>query len=96
GYDRRYGRNPYVRYDRGKPNPMFFRRDTDGRLPAMERVVALTPEQEPPRAYPFSSLREARVVNDELDGAPIVVFWAPGTASALDAARIARGRDVGS
>jgi hypothetical protein len=61
----------------------------------MERVVALE-ASDAPVAYPFSALSEKRVVNDELDGEPIVVLWGPGTASALDARQVAQGRDVGS
>jgi hypothetical protein len=61
----------------------------------MERVVALS-TVETAVAYPFSTLQARRVVNDHFDGSPIVVFWVPGTASAVDAARIADGREVGS
>ena len=61
----------------------------------MERVVAVSLADETV-AYPFSSLEKKRVVNDAIAGQPVVVFWAPGTASALDKGRIARGRDVGS
>ena len=61
----------------------------------MERVVAVTSISESV-AYPFSVLRDVPVVNDDFDGKPIVIFWAPGTASALDRAKIADGRDVGS
>jgi hypothetical protein len=96
GYDRPYGRNPYEGYDRGRgPIRSFFQRKVDGRLPAMERVAAL-PGSDPPVAYPFSVLRERRAVNDVLDGHRIVVLWAPGTASALDAGTVAGGRDVGA
>lgn len=96
GYDRKYGENPYVRYDqRESPISAFFGGRRDDRLPAMERVVALE-AADGAVAYPFSSLAKKRAVNDELDGEPIVVLWAPGAASALDAPRIERGRDVGS
>lgn len=47
-------------------------------------------------AYPFSRLREHRVVMDRVGGRPIVVFYQPGTASALDRARIADSRDAGA
>jgi hypothetical protein len=95
GYDRPYGRNPYARYDdrRNSPIASFFRRDTDPRMPAMERVVAM--ELGPGWAVSFETLAEARVVNATAEGLPFVVFWAPGAASALDHERIAEGRDVG-
>lgn len=94
GYSRPYGRNPYVGYDRGRrPLAEFFSRDTDPRLPAMERVVAI--ELGPGWAVPFRTLRTSRVVDAVAAGVPFTVFWAPGAASALDAAEVARGQDVG-
>ncbi|HUF13917.1 MAG TPA: DUF3179 domain-containing protein [Longimicrobiales bacterium] len=96
GHDRPYGRNPYAGYDRGRgPFARFFSRDVDERLPAMERVAAVR-LGERSVAYPFSSLAERRAVNDEVDGEPVAVFWVAGTASALDAGALARGRDVGA
>jgi hypothetical protein len=95
GYDRPYGRNPYVGYDDpgGGPLASFFRGDADPRLPAMERVVAV--ELGEGWAAAFERLRETRVVNEEVERTPFVVFWSPGAASALDEADIASGRDVG-
>jgi len=97
GHDRPYGRNPYTGYDDpdGTPWSRFFRKPADDRMPAMERIVAMSSSQTS-LAYPFTTLRRRRVMNDQMDGRPIVVFWAPGTASAVDAANIAGGRDVGS
>lgn len=95
GYERDYGRNPYVGYDDRDNRPLrnFFSRDTDPRLPAMERVAAL--ELGEGWAVSFETLREERVVNAEAGGTPFVVFWAAGAASALDSREIASGRDVG-
>lgn len=97
GVERPYGRNPYTGYDApgGSPIARFFRGRTDDRLPPMERVVAVHHDGETV-AYPFSRLHDVQVVNDEVGSTPIVVFWAPGTASALDEAQIAEGRDVGA
>jgi hypothetical protein len=97
GHQRPYGRNPYAGYDNpgGGPFSRFFRRAPDDRLPAMERVVAVQ-LGDVSAAFPFSVLAKRRVMHDDLDGGSIVVFWAPGTSSALDAAEIASGRDVGS
>ncbi len=97
GYERAYGRNPYIGYDDrdGSPWKRLFRSSTDGRLRAMERVVSVTLAGRDV-AYAFSALERERVVNDAIAGRSIVVFWIPGTASAVDAARIAEGRDVGS
>ena len=96
GHVRPYGQNPYQGYDtRRGPIASLFSRDTDDRLPAMERVAAVTLGEEPV-AYPFESLEEEPVVNDEIEGVPIVVFWAPGTTSALDDGLVSQGRDVGA
>ncbi len=95
GHERPYGRNPYVGYDDRGNSPIrsFFRRDTDPRLPAMERVVAL--ELGDGWAVGFEALQRERVVNAAREGVPFVVFWREGAASALDAAEISQGRDVG-
>ena len=93
----RYGHNPYQGYDRASgPIQRFFRFGRkDDRLPAMDRVVALENNGEF-LAVPFSVLAEERVANVQVGGLDIVVFWAPGTASAVDDSSIAAGRDVGS
>lgn len=95
GYERPYGRNPYVGYDDpgGRPLAGFFSRDPDPRLPAMERVVAV--ELGKGWAAPFMQMRRKRVANEAMEGTPFAVFWSPGAASALDRAEIASGRDVG-
>ncbi len=93
----RYGTNPYQGYDRGSgPWRQFFRFGRkDERLKAMERVVALEQDDEY-LAVPFSILAVKRVAAVRVGGLDVVVFWAPGTASALDNSTIADGRDVGS
>jgi hypothetical protein len=93
GFDRDYGRNPYVGYDTGRPLASFFFGDADPRLPAMERVAAV--ELGKGWASPLSLLRKARVVNAMVAKTPFVVFWSAGAASALDRGEIAQGRDVG-
>ena len=95
GFSRNYGRNPYTGYDSVDDNPFLFRGDVDGRLSATERVVAVELNGETV-AYPFSVLEGLLVVHDSVGGEPIVVFFQPGTASALDASTIADSRDVGA
>ncbi len=94
GYQRNYGENPYLKYDSSR-RPFLFEEALDRRLPAMARVVTVRQGGEA-AAYPFSALEAQRVVNDCIGTRPIAIFWQPGTASALDAASIALGRDVGS
>lgn len=95
GHRRDYGRNPYVGYDDIGQSPFLFDGPTDGRLRPMERVVSVTVSNESV-AYPFPALRDRRLVTDSVGGQPIVVFFEPGTASALDGSDIASSRDVGS
>lgn len=94
GYNRDYGRNPYVGYDRIDQSPFLFEGKLDGRLRPMERVVAVSLGGEDV-AYPFSLLSQRYVIADRVGGQPLVVFWQAGAASALDAAVIPGGRDVG-
>ncbi len=96
GHRRDYGVNPYVGYDtRQGPYPQFFMGPTDGRMPLMERIVAVERGGES-IALPFSRLEEARVAHVDVAGEDLVVLWAPGTASPVDGPRVASGRDVGS
>lgn len=95
GFSRNYGSNPYVGYDDANSPAFLFRGVSDGRLPPKERVITFERDGEAV-AYPFTELEEARVVNDDVAGDPVVVFWHPGTASALDARTIANARDVGA
>jgi len=95
GYQRAYGRNPYVGYDRVDQPPFLYQGPLDGRLPPMERVVALSLGGQQ-KAYPYRVLMERRVVADTVGGKAVVVFYQPGTTSALDREAIANSRDVGA
>ncbi len=95
GHQRSYGTNPYAGYDKADEPPFLFDGELDGRLPPKERVVTVSLGGED-AAYPFSLLAKERVVSDTVGRQPIVVFFNPGTASALDASTIADSRDVGS
>jgi hypothetical protein len=95
GHNRVYGNNPYVGYDDINSSPFLFRGESDDRMPPMERVLTLMINDDPV-AYPYSRLEEHPVVHDEVGGEPVVVFWEPGTTSALDQTSIADSRDVGS
>lgn len=84
---RDYGRNPYVGYD-GSARPFLYRGDYDGPGSPLMRVVAVPGRAE---AWSFALLRKlGEVAVDDL-----VIRWRPGQASALDAASVPEGRDVG-
>ena len=95
GYSRDYGRNPYAGYDRADQTPFLFDGELDGRLLPMERVVTVSFEGVDV-AYPLSVLSEVHVVEDAPGGVDLVIWHVPGTSSALDAATIAQGEDVGA
>ncbi len=94
GFTRAYGRNPYVGYDEIGSPAFLFQGDADGRLEPKARVVTL--DGVTPVAYPFDHLAGARVVHDEVDGEAVVLFWAPGTATALGGAQIDEAEDIGA
>jgi hypothetical protein len=95
GFQRSYGQNPYAGYDETGSNPFLFEGVVDGRLAPKERVVTVGSGAES-MAFPFSELRTSGVATGTVDGQPVVVLWAPGTASALDAGAIDGGADVGA
>jgi hypothetical protein len=96
GYSRSYGRNPYAGYDDIDRSPfLYVGEPTPGTLPPMARVLTVDLDGETV-AYPNDVLKKDHVVNDTVGETAVVVFWAPGTASALEAASVAGGRDVGT
>jgi hypothetical protein len=99
GHARNYGSNPYVGYDAVGQSPFLFSGEVDGRLTAMERVVAVTltvKGRDVDVAYPYSLLERERVIEDKHAGTNLVIFHEPGTSSALDARVISDGRDIGA
>ena len=95
GFSRDYGSNPYVGYDTVDQNPFLFDGVLDGRLPPKARVVTVEASNEAV-AFPYSELRKAGVASTTVGGDEIVVFWAPGTASALDGPNIDGSTDIGA
>jgi hypothetical protein len=95
GHGRDYGRNPYVGYDTVDQNPFLFEGELDGRLPPKERVVTVGDGPDSV-AFPYSELRSAGVATATVDAEGIVVFWMPGTASALGGPNIDESEDIGA
>lgn len=87
-FPRRYGQNPYVGYDSGRPWNRFY----SGEMPPhginpMMRVVRVGD-----RAWPFDRL----AAEGEVSEGGVTITWTAGQASALDEAIIANSRDVGT
>ncbi len=93
GFVRPYGRNPYAGYDRADQSPFLFTGKPDGRLPPMERVLAITGRGRD-RIYPLTLLEKHPVTEQELDGVPYAVFAKAGMSSPLDRAEIELGREI--
>jgi len=86
-WPRAYGRNPYEGYD-GAPKPFLYSGETPPHgIPPLMRVVRVGD-----RAWPMERLRKTGEVSE----AGVTISWTSGQASALDTARIAAGRDVGT
>ena len=83
---RRYGINPYVRYDSAQ-FPFLFRGELPDGIAPMVRVVAVGGE-----AWSLPLLRrKGKIIQGDL-----VLSWEAGQNSALDTRVIRRGRDVGN
>jgi len=96
GHNRPYGSNPYTGYDDIDNIPFLYQGpETPEELPPVARVLALEFDEES-IAYPYLTMADSRVINDRVGDKDVVIFWVPGTASALDAQFIADGQDVGS
>jgi hypothetical protein len=95
GFDRSYGRNPYPGYDDVTSQPFLFEGEVDGRYTAMTRIVGVEVGDDA-LGVPLISLQEQRVVSADIGGTDVVVFWEPGTVSALDASDVAGGDDIGA
>ena len=97
GYQRSYGRNPYVGYETSERllSPAFQSTEIDERLPAKERVVGIRGGGDAV-AVRHAHLTDRGVVEVQLADVPLVVWNLPGASSAIDAPELSNGIDVGS
>jgi len=86
-HGRAYGRNPYARYDSAERPFLYRGEDPPHGIAPLERVVRVGD-----RAWPLTRIRAAGGVQE----AGVSISWQEGQASALDTARIAEGREVGT
>ncbi|MCR9150333.1 MAG: DUF3179 domain-containing protein [Rhodobacteraceae bacterium] len=86
-WPRSYGRNPYVGYDSLARPFLYDGADPPHGIHPLERVVRVGD-----RAWPLTRVAATGGIAE----AGVTISWVPGEASALDAARIGQGRDVGS
>lgn len=96
GHRRNYGENPYAGYDDINSSPFLMNsEDISDKLPPMEKIIGVRSDNEQ-IGYPYSKTIEKRVLHDQIDGDPIVIFHLDGMASALDNRRIGNSRDDGA
>ena len=98
GHNRAYGTNPYTGYDNPDGVPFLFRGGADDRARAMQRVVGITMGDESVAISLDALVDQAgfAVLPLTVGGRDLIVLWAAGQASALEASGIAEGRDIGS
>ncbi len=97
GFDRDYGRNPYVGYDDPDTNPFLFFGTVDDRARAKQRVVGVAIDGEAAAfSLDYISGGEAKATNEAVSDKPVVIFWKAGQSSALDTQDQFTGKDVGS
>jgi hypothetical protein len=96
GFERDYGTTPYAGYDNvAEEQPFLLEDEADDRLPPKARVTALFAGDDT-LVIPFERLQDEPVVNEEVAGTPVVVFFDPEASSALDEPSIASSRAVGT
>lgn len=86
-----YKFDPYKPYYGDDSVGLFGRTVVDERVAAKEFVLGVKLGDHT-RAYPFSVLSEAPVVNDELNGAPLLIAFDPESGSAAAFHRVIDGR----
>ena len=88
---RDYGLNPYPGYD-SSTVPFLYRGDLPDGIGPMARVIVVKTAGRPPVIVSLALVRE----RDRLRIGRLLFSWKEGQVSAVDAARIADSRDVGT
>jgi hypothetical protein len=97
GFERDYGRNPYVGYDNADAQPFLFRGVVDDRERAMQRVVGISTGGVSV-AYSTAVLAtgERSATSATVGDVELLILWKAGQSSALDASTVGGGDDVGA
>ena len=96
GFDREYGRNLYAAYeDRDEPVPGYFTGVTDPSMPAYERVVGIESGREAVSVR-RRDLSSAGVVETEVGGTGVSIWFVDGMRSPLSGTDVAGGRRIGA
>lgn len=95
GFDKPYGKNHIIGYDNINSSPYFYLDKTDTRLKSMERVLGVSANGIN-RIYPFSTLKNTPVINDEINQVPVVVFYHDGMRVIADTRLVEKARLTGA
>jgi hypothetical protein len=95
GFDRAYGKNPYVGYDAPGERPFLYRGRVDPRLRPLERVETVSVGTDT-AVVRFDALRRHLVSAFTVGGLPAVVLFDPTVSSPLDARATRDSRIVGA
>lgn len=86
-WPRRYGSNPYVRYDSSQRPFLYNGEMPPHDIPALARVIRVGDA-----AWPMERIRTEGSVSEN----GVTISWSEGQASALDSATIDKGKEVGT
>jgi hypothetical protein len=95
GFDRPYGKNPYVAYDAPGERPSLYNGRVDPRLEPLERVETVSVGTDTV-VLPFDALRRHPVSAITVGGLHAVVLFDPSVSSPLDAPATHDSRVVGT
>ena len=96
GFNRDYGRNPYVGYDTAEVRPFLFSGDIDSQLDPKQRVIVVRDSDDPAVVLRLADVFEAGVMAFEAHGRELVAVVDQGTASPLDSQSVEGGFDQGT
>lgn len=96
GFQRDYGRNPYRAYEFGNGPIMPVRSSRKTSLRLMEKLVVVQDGKNAYRAYPVAQLARRGVIEDNVGGRPIALFYSSEGLSPVDAPAMAQSRPVGA
>ena len=95
GYNRPYGRNPYVGYDTLNHPFLYLGPRIDASYTPFTRVLVVRINNQE-QGYQYPELQKNVVTHDSIGGQNIVIFWSENSASPLDTPSVSEGRQVGS
>ncbi|MEM9465899.1 MAG: DUF3179 domain-containing protein [Actinomycetota bacterium] len=96
GFDRQYGRNPYLGYDNPDGPAYFFDGEVDPRLREKERVVVVRDPSGPAVVVPLEPIFDAGAFEFAAHGRDLVAIVDPGVSSPLDGEYVDFGYDQGA